>query len=433
MRTSKTAAALAAAGALVVAAVPAHAKGGEVGGTGNEYFLSDTFSAEANTRFAYGTASDEVYVGDWDGDGDDTLALRRGAQFLVRNSNTSGGAEYTFSYGRPGDTVLIGDWDGDGVDTLAVRRGAQYHVKNSLTPGPADQVIVYGRARDIVLVGDWDGDGDDTFAVRRGAEYYVKNVIAGGGADRVAVYGRATDDVYVGDWDGDGDDTFTVRRGAQYFVTNAIRPGAADRTVVYGRASDTTLVGDWNADGVDSLGIRRGAPAPTPSPTPAPAPRPGATGFGDGTHVVGRDIAAYTYRAPGGDSCYWERLSGFGGTLDDVIANDFGARYPIVSISPTDAGFTSRGCGRWSLVASTYPASPATSFAEGTFVVGGHIQPGTYRAPGGPSCYWERLSGFSGKFDDLIANDFGPTNPVVTISATDDGFTSRDCGTWRRQ
>ncbi|WP_193312996.1 CAP domain-containing protein [Georgenia subflava] len=240
-------------------AVPAMAKGGEVGGSGSTYYLSDTFSTEANTVFTYGGPTDQVYVGDWDGDGTDTLAVRRGATFHVRNANSSGPESHRFTYGRPGDVVLVGDWDGDGTDTLAVRRGAVYHVKNDLAGGPADQQVVYGRASDVVLVGDWDGDGDDTFAVRRGAEYHVKNSIAPGRADQVAVYGRAGDQVYVGDFDGDGDDTLTVRRGPQYFIANAIRAGAADRTVVYGRGTDTTMVGDWNGDGTDSLGVRRDA------------------------------------------------------------------------------------------------------------------------------------------------------------------------------
>ncbi|TRW43594.1 CAP domain-containing protein [Georgenia yuyongxinii] len=238
-------------------AAPATAAGQEVGGSGDTYFLSDSFSATANVEFSYGLASDQVYVGDWDGNGTDTLALRRGATFYIKNSNAGGNADQVVTYGRPGDVVLVGDWDGNGTDTFAVRRGAEYHVKNSLAGGPADHRAVYGRAGDAILVGDWDGDGKDTFAVRRGSEYHVKNSISAGRADQVAVYGRANDDVYVGDFDGDGDDSFTVRRGATYFVANAIRPGSADRTVVFGRTTDTTLVGDWNGDRTDTLGLRR--------------------------------------------------------------------------------------------------------------------------------------------------------------------------------
>ncbi|CAM3303846.1 C40 family peptidase [Occultella aeris] len=244
--------------ALSVVGMPAaQAKGGAIGGAGSDYYLSDSFSATANRQFSYGSALDEVFVGDWNGDGIDTLAYRTGNTFSVRNSNTTGGAQVTFTYGRPGDVVLVGDWNGDGIDTLAVRRGHEYHIKNSLTGGAADAVIFYGRPGDVVLVGDWNGDGIDTLAVRRGNAYHVKNTIAGGNADSIAYYGRADDDVYVGDWDGNRTDTFAVRRSNLYFIANTIRSGPADRSLAYGRVSDTTLVGDWNGDGVDSLGVRR--------------------------------------------------------------------------------------------------------------------------------------------------------------------------------
>jgi hypothetical protein len=221
------------------------------------FFLANTFTSQADTVFDYGEEYDEFFVGDWDGDGVDTLAYRRGRMFYVRDSNSPGGPDRVIAYGRPGDTVVVGDWDGDGVDTFAVRRGNLYHVKNSVSSGVADVVVAYGRAGDAVMVGDWDGDGDDTLAVRRGAEYHVKNSMSGGRADQVVVYGRLGDDVLVGDWDGDGDDTLAVRRRSEYHIKNTIAAGNADIRVVYGRVTDEVYVGDWNGDGKDSLGVYR--------------------------------------------------------------------------------------------------------------------------------------------------------------------------------
>jgi len=176
------------------------------------FFLNDSWGSVANHVFQYGRSTDKVLIGDWDGDGDDTIMVRRGNLFHVTNALRGGPAERVFAYGRPGDTVLVGDWDGDGRDTLAVRRGNVYHVKNSMTGGPADQVITYGRAPDQVLVGDWNGDRTDTLAVRRGNVYHLKNSMTGGPADRVVAYGRQGDEVYVGDWNGDGTDTLGLRR-----------------------------------------------------------------------------------------------------------------------------------------------------------------------------------------------------------------------------
>ena len=230
---------------------------GGIGGTGNHFHLANTPSGKANAVFQYGNTGGRFYVGDWDGNGTDTLAYRVGSTFYIRDRNSAGAPTRTITYGRPGDRVYVGDWDGDGVDTFAVRRGSTYHVKNSVSGGAADRVVTYGRTADDVLVGDWDGDGRDTFAIRRGNASHVKNAIQGGDADTVIAYGRPRDDVYVGDWDGDGRDTFTVRRGRTYYVANAIRGGDADRTLQYGRTDDTTLVGDWDGDRRDSLGIRR--------------------------------------------------------------------------------------------------------------------------------------------------------------------------------
>ena len=71
--------------------------------------------------------------------------------------------------------------------------------------------------------------------------------------------------------------------------------------------------------------------------------------FLDGTYRIGIDIPAGTYLTSGSDSCYWERLSGFGGTFDEIIANDNPDGQAIVTILPTDTGFSSQRCGDWVL------------------------------------------------------------------------------------
>src|SRR5690625_3074267 len=224
---------------------------------GNSYHLSDSTSRHTAHVLTYGRPGDDTLVGDWDGDGVDTLAVRRGSTYHFTNSFRGGDADVVVTYGRPDDVVLVGDWDGDGVDTLAVRRGKTYHVKDSLDGGPADRVVTFGRAQDEVLVGDWNGDGTDSLAVRRGADYHVSDLLRSGPADRVVRYGRADDEVYVGDFTGSGRDALAVRRGAAYHLLHELRSGPADRRVMFGRPGDAALVGDWDGDGTDSLGVRR--------------------------------------------------------------------------------------------------------------------------------------------------------------------------------
>ena len=223
------------------------------------FHLNDAWTGTANISFSWGVRSDEVLVGDWNGDGKDTVALRRGNTFAFTNNvSPTAAPKFTVSFGRPEDEVLVGDWNGDGKDTLMLRRGNTFHVKNTLTSGAADKSFTYGTAKDIVLAGDWNGDGQDTLAVRRGNRYFINNSLRGGAASVVVTYGRSNDDVYVGSFTTQRTaDSLAVRRGHTYFISNTIRSGAADRTVIYGRVSDETLVGDWNGDGADTLGVRR--------------------------------------------------------------------------------------------------------------------------------------------------------------------------------
>lgn len=168
---------------------------------------------------------------------------------------------------------------------------------------------------------------------------------------------------------------------------------------------------------------------PTAVPTHPPVQAPS---FGGGMKIVGADIPPGTYRSAGGSECYWERLSGFGGTLEEIIANDNAVGPTIVTIAATDKGFDSERCGVWKQDLSPITDSPTAAFGEGIFIVNGDIAPGTWRSSGGESCYWARLSGFSGQFDDIIANDNATGPTVVTINESDAGFESSRCGTWTK-
>ena len=177
------------------------------------YYLNNAWSGNATHTFTYGLSSDTEIVGDWDGDGKDSLAIRRGNVFHVSNRVGATTADYAIAYGKPGDVVLVGDWDGDGRDTFAVRRGNEYHIRNTMSSGPADRVVPYGRADDEVFVGHFGGSAKDALAVRRGKTFYVSKSLHNGDADRVVDYGRVGDRAFVGDWDGNRVDTFGVRRG----------------------------------------------------------------------------------------------------------------------------------------------------------------------------------------------------------------------------
>lgn len=79
------------------------------------------------------------------------------------------------------------------------------------------------------------------------------------------------------------------------------------------------------------------------------------TTFGDGIWRVGEDISPGTYITTVPEDslwCEWSRLSGFGGSNEEIIEEDtiFEPVQVIVTIHDTDIGFKSDGCGTWSLL-----------------------------------------------------------------------------------
>jgi hypothetical protein len=171
---------------------------------------------------------------------------------------------------------------------------------------------------------------------------------------------------------------------------------------------------------------------PTPKPT---TPPPVFRTFGDGTWEVGSDIKAGTYRLrEPAFGCYWARLKGFDGTLNDILANEnVDDAYAVVTIKSTDAGFESSDCDEWSSDLSRVTDSKSAIDYDGTYIVGTDITAGKWKSTGGDFCYWARLSGFTGTLGAILANGL-PTGPtIVTIRSTDKGFLTTGCGTWFRQ
>ena len=165
------------------------------------------------------------------------------------------------------------------------------------------------------------------------------------------------------------------------------------------------------------------AASTTTSPLPDPA-------FGAGTHMVGDDVQPGVYETgivEGPFGCYWERLSGLSGELDDIIANGNVAGHDVVEIMADDTAFGT-DCDAWYDLTERDPL--LTTIPEGKWVLDTHIEPGTYEAPGDDGCYWERLSGLSGTVDDVIANDLPEGQAIVEIDPTDVAFNSLSCGEW---
>lgn len=243
---------------------------------GNTWLLRDSLTGgPATTTFTYGSPGDGIHVtGDWDGNGTRTPGIVRiQGEFaashyvwFLRNSNTAGVADVPpFAYGKPsfgfeepGDTPVVGDWNGDGVDTVGVvrRRNAQstalWLLRNTNTGGAADVEFGYGLVTDIPAVaGDWNGDGTDTPGVIRNLgqgtlTWLLRNANSSGPAQIQLGYGRGFDEAVVGDWDGDGVDGVgvvrTVGGNLSWLLRNTLTSGPAQLTFGYGRTGDRPVV-----------------------------------------------------------------------------------------------------------------------------------------------------------------------------------------------
>ena len=119
------------------------------------------FGGPADLDFHYGRDGDRPIVGDFNGDGTDTVGIRRGDRYFLRNSNTGGPADLDFHYGRDGDHPIVGDWDGNGIDGPGVRRGDRYFLRTPDAPTSSTMITdedVWDRLAECESNGNWQAN-----------------------------------------------------------------------------------------------------------------------------------------------------------------------------------------------------------------------------------------------------------------------------------
>jgi GH25 family lysozyme M1 (1,4-beta-N-acetylmuramidase) len=233
-----------------------------------DFFLSDSVTSHVNTRpvIHYGNSPMVPIVGDWDGDGTDTVSAYdpTTGTFLISNSPETGQAQYVIRYGNPGAVPLVGDWDGDGKDNIGVQMGNGFYLRTSPVTSSTETttLVRYGDVGDSPLVGDWDGDGKDNVGVYKpglGRFYLRMSANTDPTETTVSVaYGNPGAVPLVGDWNGDGKDNIGVRMGNTfYFRTSEVTtPTETTTSISYGNGdNEYPITGDWNADGKDTQGI----------------------------------------------------------------------------------------------------------------------------------------------------------------------------------
>ena len=140
------------------------------------YLRNTNTAGIGDIRFFFGNPGDVPLAGDFDGDGCDTVSIYRpaDARFYIINDLGAdegglGAAETDYLFGNSGDKPFVGDFDGDGVETVGLHRESTglVYFRQSHTQGPADAQFIYGDPGDRLVAGDWNGNGGDSPALFR--------------------------------------------------------------------------------------------------------------------------------------------------------------------------------------------------------------------------------------------------------------------------
>ncbi len=214
-------------------------------------------------------------VGDWDGDGLDEIGVVRehgrhlqwvfsGTGDGYADDPASGFQRRTLVHGNVGDVPIVGDWDGDGVETVGLvrpRRGVyRWYLTNRLAQA-VDVEFDHGEVEiDRPVVGDWDGDGRTTPGLVRDHNGEMRWLLTDKLAPGVEALDRRFGDLsrdlpVVGDWNGDGADSIGIHRAAEaaWYLPIKLTDQASQPAARFGR-QNVTAVRAGRLDGVVNTG-----------------------------------------------------------------------------------------------------------------------------------------------------------------------------------
>lgn len=165
------------------------------------YIRNSNDQGVADAAYIFGNPSDVPLAGDFNGDGCDTVSVYRPSTqqvFVINKLGINGGglgpAETSYVFGNPEDKPFVGDFDGDGIDTIGLHREStgRVYFRNSHTTGFADADFIFGNPQDRLVAGDWNTTGSDSPAVFRPLEtrFYFRFTNTQGFADAIVPFGQ---------------------------------------------------------------------------------------------------------------------------------------------------------------------------------------------------------------------------------------------------
>jgi len=91
----------------------------------------------------------------------DTIGVYKTGVFYLRNTNNTGEADITAYFGGDvSDLPVVGDWNGDGADTVGIYRSstAFFFLSDSNTAPNVDYTVLFGNPDDTPFAGHWTND-----------------------------------------------------------------------------------------------------------------------------------------------------------------------------------------------------------------------------------------------------------------------------------
>jgi hypothetical protein len=165
------------------------------------YLRNSNTQGNADIRFFFGDPGDVPLAGDFNGDGCDTVSIYRPseARFYIinqlgENNGGLGAADTDYLFGNLGDKPFVGDFNGNGTQTVGLHRESTglVYFRNSHTQGNADADFIYGDPGDRIVASDWNSDGADSPALFRPSNttVYFRYTNTQGNADAQFVFGQ---------------------------------------------------------------------------------------------------------------------------------------------------------------------------------------------------------------------------------------------------
>ncbi|WP_161604415.1 SdrD B-like domain-containing protein [Roseiconus nitratireducens] len=269
---------------------------------------------QESQKMTLGHEDGVALVGDFDGDGDDEVAIFVAGEWFV-DLNGNGvwdEGDLWIRLGTERDRPVVGDWDGDGKDDIGIygrswERDPQRIRFDAGLPDPANRTrrFLESNKRMGLVSMRLRGKAQERL-LRRGDGQLRADAV-----DHVFQFGEDVDTPISGDWNGDGIDQIGTFRGGNW-VLDTEGDGRKKKGEVmfeFGRPGDQPIVGDFNGDGIDEVGVIRGGQWIIDSdgdrrltaadqrfdlPADAPESQP-IVGDWDGD---GRDEPGYYHRAP---------------------------------------------------------------------------------------------------------------------------------------